>query len=300
MLFGRYTVISSHVKDYFYGLYGRPPLPVDPEVQQLALKGYERGEEPITVRPADVLEPEMEAAKEATKDIAKDIGDVLTYALYPQVGMRFLKWKYGLETPPEDIKPKTLDDIQREDELVAKAKAGQLVEKGSELAAAAAPAAAPTPAAGLRYFYVHLDNQVYHVGVEASAAGSGSADFQPAAPPPAAPPTPSQKPLENEKPSEAAKPAEPATTAKPEKAAPKAAGAAPADGEGVLAPMSGVVIRYEVEKGSQVKSGDTVVVLEAMKMAIDLPAPVDGTVVEIRCGVGDQVSRDDVLAVVKP
>lgn len=303
VLFGRYKVISSQVKDYFYGLYGRPPMPVDPEVQKLALEGYERGEEPITVRPADVLEPEMEAAKEATKDIAKDLGDVLTYALYPQVGMRFLKWKYGLEEPPEDIRPKTLEDIKREDEMVAKAKAGKLVEKGAEPAATPTPSAAPAPTGGLRYFYVHLDNQVYHVGVEASSAVSAPAGSQPAAaPPPSAPPpaASSQKPAEAEKSAEAPQTAETAQPKKEESAPKSSGGTPPADGEGVTAPMPGVIIRYEVEKGAQVKSGDTVVVLEAMKMAIDLPAPVDGTVVEIRYDIGDRVSRDDVLAVVKP
>lgn len=97
VLVGRYKMISMQVRDYFYGLYGRPPAPVNPEVQKLALKGYKRGSEPITARPGDVLEPEMEKAKEATKGMAKDIGDVLIYALYPQTGLPFLKKKYGLE-----------------------------------------------------------------------------------------------------------------------------------------------------------------------------------------------------------
>ncbi|MFC1926497.1 pyruvate carboxylase subunit B [Chloroflexota bacterium] len=97
VLLGRYKMISTQVRDYVYGLYGKPPEPIDPEVQKIALKGYKRGEQPITARPGDVLEPEMDGAKEATKGIAKDIGDVLTYALYPTTGMAFLKRKYGLE-----------------------------------------------------------------------------------------------------------------------------------------------------------------------------------------------------------
>ncbi|RLA77809.1 MAG: pyruvate carboxylase [Deltaproteobacteria bacterium] len=97
VLFGRYKMITQQVKDYFYGLYGRPPAPVNPEVQKLALKGYPRGETPIDCRAADVLEPEMEKAREATKGIARSRGDVLIYALYPQPGLEFLKRKYGLE-----------------------------------------------------------------------------------------------------------------------------------------------------------------------------------------------------------
>jgi pyruvate carboxylase subunit B len=114
--------MSRQVRDYVYGLYGRPPAPIDPEVQKIALKGYPRGETPITCRAADVLEPELDKAKEATKDIARDIGDVLIYALYPDTGMRFLRWKYGLETPPPETKPKTLEDVRREDELFAEIK----------------------------------------------------------------------------------------------------------------------------------------------------------------------------------
>ncbi len=100
VLAGRYKMVSRQVKDYAYGLYGRPPVPIDPEIQKLILKNYERGETPITSRAADALEPELEKAEEATKGIAKDIGDVLIYALFPTTGMQFLKWKYGLETPP--------------------------------------------------------------------------------------------------------------------------------------------------------------------------------------------------------
>jgi len=122
VLVGRYKMISRQVKDYVYGLYGKPPSPIDPEVQKIVLKNYERGETPITCRAADVLEPELDKAKEATKDIARDISDVLIYALYPTTGMRFLRWKYGLETPPAETKPKTLDDIRREDEAMANLK----------------------------------------------------------------------------------------------------------------------------------------------------------------------------------
>jgi len=132
VLMGRYKVISKEVKDLCYGLYGKTPRPIDPEVQKKALKGYPRGSEPITCRAADVLEPEMEKAKEATKGIAKDIGDVLIYALYPQTGMQFLKWKYGLEEPPASVKPKTLEDVKREEELIRKALAGELVEKSAK------------------------------------------------------------------------------------------------------------------------------------------------------------------------
>jgi pyruvate carboxylase subunit B len=80
VLVGPYKMISKEVKDYCWGLYGKPPAPIDPKIQKMVLKGYERGEKPITCRAADMVEPELEKAKEETKDIAKDIGDTLLCA----------------------------------------------------------------------------------------------------------------------------------------------------------------------------------------------------------------------------
>ncbi|OGT83994.1 MAG: pyruvate carboxylase [Gammaproteobacteria bacterium RIFCSPLOWO2_02_FULL_61_13] len=121
VLVGRYKMVSSQVQDYVYGLYGRPPMPIDPEVQKIALKRYKRGNQPITCRPGDVLEPEMEKIRQTAGDLAKDMGEVLICALYPQTGMQFLKWNHGLEPVPKEMKPKTLEDVKNEDEIVAKA-----------------------------------------------------------------------------------------------------------------------------------------------------------------------------------
>jgi len=129
VLVGRYKLVSRQVQDYCYGLYGKPPAPIDPEIQEIVLKHYKGGQTSITCRPADIIEPELDKAKETVKDISQDIGDVLINAIYPITGLRFLKWKYGLETPPPELKPKTMEDIRREDELIAKAKAGKLREK---------------------------------------------------------------------------------------------------------------------------------------------------------------------------
>jgi pyruvate carboxylase subunit B len=265
VLFGRYKMVSKEVKDYVYGLYGKPPTPVDAEVQKKVLKGYEKGEKPITVRPADTLEPELEKAKEATKGIAKDVGDVLVYALYPTTGMRFLKWKYGLEAPPPETKAKTLDDVKREDALIAKAKAGKLVEKAKEEAPAKGP--------GVRTFNVFVSEEYFKIDVEAVGGAAGFA----AAPPAAAPPPP---PIEKKEAAPAAKPS-------------VAAGETP-----LLAPIPGTIIRYMVKEGDEVKSGTVVVVLEAMKMENDIVAPCAGKVKSIACKPGDKVAGGAVLAVI--
>lgn len=96
VLMGRYKVTTKEVKDYFYGLYGRPSAPVNEEIRKKALKGYERGETPIDVRPGDVLEPELPKAREALKGISDKMEDILIYALYPMTGLEFLKRKYNI------------------------------------------------------------------------------------------------------------------------------------------------------------------------------------------------------------
>ena len=203
VLFGRYKMISREVKDYVYGLYGKPPASIEPEVQKIVLKGYERGDKPITCRAADILPPELDKAKEATKDIARDIGDILIYALYPTTGMRFLRWKYGLEAPPPDV-------------------------------AQSVSAVTPTP-------------------------------------------------------KEVAKQAIPPATKR----------ATAAEGEMELeAPMPGLMISFSVKEGDWVEAGDTVAILEAMKMENALPAPGRGRVKAIRFKAGDKVNTGEIIAII--
>ena len=123
VLFGRYKMVSRETQDLAYGLYGRTPVPIKDEIRKQVLKGYPKGQEPITCRPADLIPGELEKAKEETKGLAKDICDTLIYALYPKTGVEFLKWKYGIEPMPDKVKPKTLEDIKKEDEAISKAKA---------------------------------------------------------------------------------------------------------------------------------------------------------------------------------
>jgi pyruvate/oxaloacetate carboxyltransferase len=121
VLFGRYKMVTNEVKDLVYGLYGKTPTPVDPEVRKKVLKGYKRGDTPITGRAADYLEPELEENRKKIGGLAKDDFDLLIYSLYHTTGEQFLKWKYGLEERPAAVKPKTLDDIRKEDEAMAAA-----------------------------------------------------------------------------------------------------------------------------------------------------------------------------------
>jgi len=85
----RYSMIPTEVKQYIRGYYGRPPAEIDPEVKRKAIGD----EEPLDCRPADKLEPELPAAREALKDIPHVPRDLVSYALYPQYALDFLKRK---------------------------------------------------------------------------------------------------------------------------------------------------------------------------------------------------------------
>ena len=93
LLGSRYKVIPEEVKQYFRGYYGRPPAPMDPDIQKLAIGD----EQPITCRPADMLAPAWEDAKEEIGDLARSDEDVMSYALFPQIARPFLnRRKQGL------------------------------------------------------------------------------------------------------------------------------------------------------------------------------------------------------------
>jgi pyruvate carboxylase subunit B len=283
----RYKMITGQVKDLCYGLYGKTAVPIDPEVRKKALKGYERGEKPIDCRPAKVLEPELEKAREEVQGLAADLDDTLIYALYPLTGKRFLKWKYGKEQPPADVKPKTLKDAQAEQELIKKAKAGLLFEKKEK--------AAPEKSGNARSFNVFVDDEYFEVAVD-EVGGSPVINYvQPMAmgtqrPPMAAPAAApaAKKPVETQE-----------TKPEPQAAAPAPAPAAEAvTGTPLTAPMPGMIINYEKKVGDSVSQGETVVILEAMKMENALPAPSSGIVKSVNFSSGDSVAKGDVLAII--
>lgn len=268
----RYKMITAQVKDLCYGLYGKTAVPINAEVQKKALKGYARGEEPITCRPAEVLEPELEKAKQAVGDLAKDIDDVVLYGIYPVTGKKFLEWKYGRTPAPPEVQPITLDDVKKRDELIAKAKAGKLVEP---------KAGAPEKSANVRTFNVFVDKEYFSVDVDPTG------DFQPmvvAAPRPVAAAAP--------------KAAAPAAGVAPVAKATAAPAPAIEGGTPLLAPMPGMIVKNIVNVGDTVKAGDAVVILEAMKMENSLGAPCDGTVKALCFNSGDSVAKDTVLAVI--
>ena len=277
----RYSRITEQVKDLCYGLYGKTTLPIDKKVQKEALKGYPKGEKPITTRPGDVIPAGMSKVKEESKALAKNIDDELIVAIYNLTGKKFLKIKYGLEAMPDDMKATTMEEVKAEQELIKKAKAGLLIEKPS----------IPTPEkpADLRSFDIFIGDEYFLVEVSEKGGTPTVVHRAPAAAAPAAP----QR--INLAPTPAATPA-----ATPAQAPVPAAAAAPSlEGTPVNAPMPGMFVKYEVKVGDTVAVGDTVLVLEAMKMYNNIPSPVAGTVVGTPFSEGATVSKGDALIIIK-
>jgi len=122
----RYKIIPEEVRQYVRGYYGRPPAPIDPEIKQLAIGD----EEPIDCRPADLIPPGMEQARQEIGDLARNEEDVISYALFPQVARPFLERRARGGNGKESV---------------VAAIAGLLLKQIDERSAASTPSAGPTP-----------------------------------------------------------------------------------------------------------------------------------------------------------
>ena len=127
----------------------------------------------------------------------------------------------------------------------------------------------------MRKFNIKVNGQAYEVEVEEVAGGFAPAPVVPVAAAPA-----------------------PAPEKAEAKAAPAPAPvAAPAGGTQLKAPMPGTVIDFKATNGAAVKKGQTVLILEAMKMENEIVAPADGVITFV-ASKGASVNTDDLLAVI--
>ncbi len=134
----RYQNITNEVKFYLQGRYGKAPGPVNPTVRQQAIGN----EEVLSERPADLLKPELQRLGTEIGDLAGCEEDVLTYAMFPEVGRQFLE-----QRATGELKPETLEPRQAEEE---------------------APRATPTE------FNVSLHGDTYNIKITGSGHGSQS------------------------------------------------------------------------------------------------------------------------------
>jgi biotin carboxyl carrier protein len=216
-------------------------VPADPELRRLVLGR----EEPITIRPADLLEPQVEAARNQLKKMSYEPTDetVLIYLLFPSL---------------------TPDYLRGPEPVAAAPKAPGRSVSTEPVAAVPDPPAAPPPAppataVGAAEFEVEVEGEVFKVRV----SGAGMT-VMPGASPAAA-----------------------------------QAGPAPRTGEGtVIAPMQGLIVKLPVKAGDDVKLGDVVAVLEAMKMQNDIVTTVAGKVREVYVREGEVVTPSQPLLAV--
>ncbi len=97
----RYKMFPKESKGLLRGEYGALPAPVNEEVRKKAIGD----EEIITCRPADLLEPELEKYREEIKDHMEKEEDVLSYALFPQVAMKFFEAREAAKNPQTKAAP---------------------------------------------------------------------------------------------------------------------------------------------------------------------------------------------------
>ena len=229
----RYKTITRESAGILKGEYGAAPAPVNKELQERVLEGANA----ITCRPADNIEPELSILEsefdklvlEKGIRVADDkIDDLLTYALFPQVGIKFLENRDN----PDFFEP--------------------------------VPQAASTPASkddeGI--YTVSFKGKSYTVNVSAggtiTSMGGSSV---------------SQEPEETQEDIES-----PGN-----------------DKEDVSAPLSGTIWKILVSPKQNVKKGDTLVVLEAMKMETEIKATRSGIVLNVDIKEGDSVTVGQLL-----
>jgi len=106
----RYQNMTNEVKRYLQGGYGKSPAPVDAILQQQAIGR----EDVIDCRPADLLTPEMERLRSEISELATSEEDVLTYAMFPEIGRQFLEQRAAGTLRPEPLEPPSSKDAAPE------------------------------------------------------------------------------------------------------------------------------------------------------------------------------------------
>jgi oxaloacetate decarboxylase alpha subunit len=232
----RYQNITKETAGVLKGEYGATPAPLNAELQAKVLDGAQA----ITCRPADQIDPELDTLTDELMELADEhnlklasaqIDDVLTYALFPQVGLKFLRHRGD----PSQFEPAP----------------GVEPERPAVEATTAQPGSPEV-------YSVRVNGKAFTVEV---AAGGELSSIEPDAASLAAPVSPADR----------------------------------QDGEPVPAALAGNVFKILVSPGDQVTAGQTLMVVEAMKMETDVSAPRDGQISAVHVSVGDAVAVGDAL-----
>ncbi len=259
----RYKSITNEVKNYFLGQYGKSPALVNDKVKQLAVGDGEV----ITCRPADLLAPEMAKLQAESERIAKSEEDVLTYAMFPDIGKTFLQERNAGSLKPEALLSKEAVNTSaarfapNEFNVTLHGETFHIKLTGSGHAGEEK-----------RPFYVSVDGVAEEVIVEtldeievlANGASTGNKSGK-----------------------------KKASTTSSGRPRPHHAGC-------VTTAMPGTIVAVKVKIGDKVKAGDGVLVIEAMKMENEIQAATTGTVVAVHVVKGDSVTPDESLLEIQP
>ncbi len=263
----RYKSVTTEVKNYFMGRYGKAPGTVNSEVRSMAIGNQEI----ITCRPADMLEDEMDRLRSEIDSLAKNEEDILTYAMFPELGRNFLQ-----ERGADALKPE------------------QLLPMGTNLACG--------PFYAANEFNVTLHGETYHIHVTGSGRpGEDARPFYVSVDG-----VPEEVLVETLSEIEVyGGPGGVATGSGKAKSSSdkKSAGGKrprPSHQGHVTTAMPGSIVEVLVQPGQKVKAGDAVLVIEAMKMENEVQAPIGGTVIGVFVTKGDVVTPDEALVEIQP
>ncbi|MDR3147709.1 MAG: sodium-extruding oxaloacetate decarboxylase subunit alpha [Treponema sp.] len=304
VLFGRYKNITAETADLVTGRYGALAAPANPELVKLALE-KNKYEKVLTNRPADEIPNEFEKIEGDAKKVgAKTVEDVLTYAMFPKVAADFFQKrdkgpvdsasfvvKPAAAAPSAGAAAKYNVNVNGANYAVVVSPAGTVAlapAAGGTVAPAVGGAARsgggqalPAPVAGtvLRYAVDEgaqvksgdtvLIIESMKMELEIKSTTAGPVHFLV----PTGTQVAAQQPV-----AEIGGSAVGEAPVADAPAVPETAPVAPSGGVPVNAPVAGTVLRYAVDEGAQVKSGDTIVIIESMKMELEIKATTAGPV----------------------
>ncbi|BDB64689.1 pyruvate carboxylase [Helicobacter cinaedi] len=238
----RYKTITTETRNVIKGLYGRTPAALN---ESLVKKVLGEGEKIIDVRPADLLEPELEKARQDSKEFAKSPQDVISFAIFGNIAKTFL-----LERNANALKPEPLESFEEKCDSKLP-KEFNIVVNGEHYEIKVEGSGERTDE--VRPFFIRVDGELKEVFVESIDTSLESKIHR-----------------------------EQKAGALPQATAPGHA----------KSPMPGTLTKLKVQVGDKVKLGDTLAIVEAMKMENEVLAPIDGVVKEIYATQGMQIGSD--------
>jgi len=250
----RYKVITTETKNYFLGLYGRPPGPLDPEIMARSIGD----EKPIKGRPADRLEPELEGARKELEGKATTIEDQLSLALFPAAAREFFEERERGELKPEQLEPPPEKGPAVAHELHLAPVEFNITLHGESYHIRVSGAGRKSD--GRKPYYIRVNEKLEEVYLEPIQEVLAGVPEQPEA----------------------------GSTTSPKRPKPTKPG-------DVASPMPGRVVKVLVSKEERVNLGDSVLIIEAMKMESRVPAPIAGRVVAVYVKEGDNIKTEETL-----